>query len=40
MEQKSLSQTPVADIDEKELGEIKELETKLRNKYYLIAFSK
>lgn len=40
MAQKSLSETPVANIDQKELKEIKELENKLNDKYYLIAFSK
>lgn len=40
MHQKSLKDTTVANIEQKELEEIKELESKLNNKYYLIAFRK
>jgi len=40
MEKKSLNVNSVANISETELGKIKELESKLDNKYYLIAFSK
>jgi hypothetical protein len=35
-----LNEVPLADLNDKELKEIKELEKKFEDKYYLIAFKK
>ena len=40
MEQNRLNEVPLANISDTELNEIKELEQKLKDKYYLIAFNK
>jgi hypothetical protein len=37
---KSVQKIPLANINDSELGEIKELEQKLMDKYYLIAYDK